>query len=153
MTGCGPGGPRLYKAGGTVTYNGKPVPQANVVFQHEDGSASSGTTDDAGKFSLTYQGNPKGAAAGKCSVAVNKVAGGSNVPLPIPAGVDTKDPKEMMKLMQKRAEEDKKKLDAGGLTPPKSELPAKYANFKTSGLSYEITSDEAKNNFAIELKD
>lgn len=152
VAGCGTGGPRLYKAGGTVTYNDKPVSDAEVIFQYEDGNSSSGRTDAAGKFTLLYFGNPKGAAAGKCLVSVNKsaaLAGSGN-----PAGTDTNDPAEMMKRMKQVGEETMKSASSGGsYVAPKGELPAKYSDFKSSGLSFEITTDETKNNFDIVLKD
>lgn len=135
-----------------MTYNDKPVSDAEVIFQYENGNSSSGRTDAAGKFTLLYFGNPKGAAAGKCLVSVNKSAAlaGSG----LPAGTETKDPMEMMKLMQKAGEDTMKKAsDGGSYVAPKGELPAKYSDFKTSGLSYEITTDESKNNFDIVLKD
>ena len=74
-SGCGPGGPRLYKAGGTVTYKKAPLPGAQVTFSYDDGNFASGYTDAAGKFTLTYLNNPAGARAGKCKVSVSKKPG------------------------------------------------------------------------------
>lgn len=147
IAGCGPGGPSLYKAGGTVTHNGQPVSGANVTFQYEDGNSASGVTDAAGKYTLTYLGNPKGAAVGKCMVSVSKIAAIAGTPSG--SSDASKDPAAMIKMM-KGIGEAQMKGEAG---PPKSELPAKYVDFKTSGLSFEITTDEAKNNFDIVLKD
>jgi hypothetical protein len=148
IAGCGPGGPSLYKAGGTVTYNGQPVSGANVTFQYEDGNSASGVTDAAGKYTLTYLGNPKGAAVGKCMVSVSKIAAIAGAPSGSSAEA-SKDPAAIMKMMQGMGEAQMK----GEAGPPKNELPAKYVDFKTSGLSFEITTDEAKNNFEIVLKD
>lgn len=143
IAGCGPGGPRLYKAGGTVTYNGKPVEGAQVTFGYPDGNFANGVTDAAGKFQLVYMGRV-GALPGKCVVAVSKVstpAPSGNAP---PAGAD---PAEMAKAM----EEFKKSQDKAGR--PKSEIPEKFADPKISGLTYEVTTDEKANDFNIELKD
>lgn len=151
IAGCGTPGPRVYKAGGTVTYNGQPVSGAAVTFKYEDGNSAAASTDAAGKFNLTYMGNPKGAAAGKCTVAVSKIAGPAG--MTPPSGPASKDPMEMTKMMQKMGEDQLKKAESGQSTAPKNELPAKYAEFSTSGFSFEITTDESKNNFDIPLKD
>jgi len=140
----------LYKAGGTVTYNGKAVAGANVVCQYDDDDSCSGTTDAAGKFTLTSATSAKGAKAGKGTILVTKTAGET---APIAAG-PSKDPMDMMKMMQKGVEKNKDKMMQGQADiTPKSELPAKYANAKTSDLKFEITSDEKKNNFEVVLKD
>jgi hypothetical protein len=155
MVGCGPGGPTLYKAGGTVTYKDKPVPDATVTFQYADGNSASGTTDAAGKFSLAYLGNPKGAAAGTCKVSVVKTEAKASMAPPISDASKSRDPAEMMKLMQKAGGDNLKNPEGkvGGVAAGKNELPAKYGNFTTSGLSHEITTDEKKNDFSIVLTD
>lgn len=150
ITGCG-SGPSLYKAGGTVTYKGQPVSNAAVTFYYgeDDGNFAVGQTDTNGKFNLSYLGSPKGAKPGKCNVSVTKFETTSV------AAPKTTDPLEMTKAMAKIGDEQKKKQGAGGGEPagPKNDLPAKYANVKTSGLTYEITTDEKKNDFAIVLAD
>src|SRR5678809_957740 len=87
VAGCGDGGPRLYKAGGTVTYKSAPVEAAQVTFAYEDGEFANGTTDKDGKFQLVYKGKPGGAALGKCKVTVVKQAGATAVAsAPTPTG-------------------------------------------------------------------
>jgi hypothetical protein len=46
MAGCGPSGPRTYEVSGTVTWNGKPLPQGDIVFLPVDGAVA----PDAGKI-------------------------------------------------------------------------------------------------------
>jgi hypothetical protein len=140
MSGCGPGGPRVYKAGGTVTYNNKPVEGAQVTFGYADGNFANGVTDAAGKFQLVYMGNPGGAPPGKCDVGISKISA------PSITAPTTTDPSKMMEAM-------KEFQKAKDKAPPKSEIPLKYANPAASGLKYEITTDEKANNFTIDLKD
>lgn len=148
--GCGPGGPRLYKAVGTVTYKEKPVENAIVNFYYEDGNAASGVTDAAGKFELGYLGRPGGAAAGKCTVSVVPAA-------PAPSGSPA--PAGKMELSKMSPEEQKKMATIANpqsaVPPPASAsatLPAKYGDPKTSGLQFEVQANN-NNNFPIVLKD
>ena len=62
------------------------------------------------------------------------------------------DPAAMMNMM-KKYDEAKKAKEAAGEAVSKNELPAKYADSKKSGLSFEVTTDEKKNDFAIVLAD
>jgi len=150
VAGCGPGGPRLYKAGGTVTYKEKPVEGATVTFLYADNNFASGVTDPAGKYVLSYGARGNGAALGKCTVTVFKPKMSDTVPPP----ADEKDPTKRMKAMQDREAEVKKRLEqekAGGAEA--ALLPAKYSDVKTTPLSFEVTADEAKNDFPIVLAD
>ncbi|MFN0018367.1 MAG: hypothetical protein ACKVP0_08915 [Pirellulaceae bacterium] len=148
ISGCGSGGPSLYKAGGTVTFKGQPVSDATVNFLYADGSAATGVTDAAGKFSLAYSGNPKGAAVGKCSVSVTKIA--STISTTGGSVDSSKDPAAMMNMM-KKFDEAKKAKEASGEKTSKNDLPAKYEDPKKSGLSFEVTTDPLKNDFSIVL--
>ena len=157
VAGCGEPGPRLYKAGGTVTYKSAPVEGAEVTFAYDDGEFASGTTDAAGKFQLAYKGKPGGAALGKCKVTITKVPGVKTV-APA-AATDTKvikseadykaQEKAKMDAMLKFAEE-KKAMDAAG---GQSLIPKKYSDPSTSGFAFEIVADESKNVFPLDLKD
>jgi hypothetical protein len=51
MVGCGQ--PTMAKVSGTVTWQGKPVPDAMVQFVHKNRPGATGRTDAAGRFSLT----------------------------------------------------------------------------------------------------
>ena len=59
MSGCGGGTEPLHRVSGTVTYEGKPVPNVNVIFTPKGGSGRPGTavTDANGKFAsaTTYE--------------------------------------------------------------------------------------------------
>lgn len=62
-TGCGSG----YSLGtvtGTVTLDGKPLPQATVTFSRGKGRTSVGTTDEQGRYKLLYTVNQQGAEPG-----------------------------------------------------------------------------------------
>jgi hypothetical protein len=74
IAGCGPSRPRLYPVTGTVTYKDQPVAGAQVTFVSAEGRPAQGTTDAAGKFSLTTFESGDGAATGSCKVTVAKLA-------------------------------------------------------------------------------
>lgn len=74
IAGCG--GEKLPGLGivsGTVTMDGKPVPDATIVFTPKEGgaTASFGQTDTAGKYELYYSRGNKGAKVGEHSVTIN----------------------------------------------------------------------------------
>ena len=63
VPGCGRG-PKIGHVNGTVTLDGKPVPNATVIFvpRHaKPRSPSYGWTDDAGRYRLAYSRNRLGA--------------------------------------------------------------------------------------------
>ncbi|MBM4097163.1 MAG: carboxypeptidase regulatory-like domain-containing protein [Planctomycetes bacterium] len=73
LVGCGSSG--IVSVSGTLTYKGKPVTNAFVNFVPADGGRPSmGETDAAGKFTLTYDPQTKGAKAGKHKVFVTRNA-------------------------------------------------------------------------------
>ena len=62
-------GPTLAPVTGTVTMNGKPLRNVKVAFHPDpdkktEGLGSTGTTDDAGAFTLTYDDGRPGAVVG-----------------------------------------------------------------------------------------
>lgn len=73
--GCGGGTddtPQLGEVNGSVTLDGSPVPNATVSFHPLDGGrTSTAVTDEAGMYSLTYNGTVKGAKVGQHEVAVS----------------------------------------------------------------------------------
>lgn len=150
-SGCGSGGPRLYKAGGTVTYKDKPLENAMVNFFYEDGSSAAGLSDASGKFELNYLGRTGGAAAGKCSVTVVMTAPASSVSV-APGGkmdVSKMSPDEQKKKMAMPSPQTAIPAATG---TPAVVLPAKYSDPKTSGLQFEIQANN-NNNIPIVLKD
>jgi hypothetical protein len=68
-TGCG----SSYSLGtvtGTVTLDGKPLPQATVTFSRGQGRMSVGTTDEDGRYQLQYSARQKGAEPGSHKVRI-----------------------------------------------------------------------------------
>jgi len=143
--GCSGGGPRLYKAGGTVKRNNKPVEGAQVTFAYDNGNFANGHTDAEGKFQLTYQNLPGGTVPGKCTVTVSKMGRSATEPTP-----------EVLKAPPKSAEEQKAKMLARQkLMADATKRAAETSpdDFTKTGFTFEITTDETKNNFNIEIKD
>jgi hypothetical protein len=116
---------------GTVTYNGKPVEGANVTFVPEKGPIGTGTTDAAGKYSITTDGKP-GAIVGKHGVMIGKFTA-------VEGTTETATPEDMMKMASKMGK------GAASLSNP-GEIPAKYGTTQGSGLSADVAagSDNVK---------
>jgi hypothetical protein len=103
---------------GVVTVDDKPIAQASVAFIGKDGARlASASTDGAGKFKLR-------AALGKNVVTVAKAPPGGPAP----------PPSDEPQLMPTEGEYVKMQKAAAG-----SEVPAKYGDPKTSGISFDIT--------------
>jgi hypothetical protein len=70
--GGGPGDmPDIGNVSGTVKVDGQPKSKLQVVFQPKDGRPSSGTTDDAGQYTLRYSQEEDGAKVGKGVFSIN----------------------------------------------------------------------------------
>jgi hypothetical protein len=65
--------PGLGRVTGTITMDGKPVPNALVSFEPVDGSGATamGRTDEQGKYELWYSRGNKGAKTGEHLVRIN----------------------------------------------------------------------------------
>lgn len=72
LVGCGQdSGPALANVTGTVTLDGKPLPDAAVTFYPADGGRpSQGFTDESGKYTLRFTGTKEGAVVGQNTVQV-----------------------------------------------------------------------------------
>ena len=73
ILGCGGGGGDAVPLGsvsGIVTFDDKPLENAQVLFQPETGRASMGETDSNGKFNLAYTATKKGALIGSHVVII-----------------------------------------------------------------------------------
>ncbi len=119
---------------GSVTYNGSPVDGAMVTFRpaSEGAQGAFARTDAEGKYELSSSAAAtSGVVPGEYNVTVTKTeVGQSNV----------------------ASEEDPDYNPyAAGPSKPKSVLPKKYADAKTSGLEFTVTSGE--NDLPIELTD
>lgn len=99
LTGCGGG--NVVAVSGTLTYKGKPVPNAIVHFVPDAGRPSMGETDADGRFTLTYDPQTKGAERGKHRVFVMRnVTAEANLPGAVP-GVAPKMSAEMSEFFAK----------------------------------------------------
>ncbi|ADB16662.1 hypothetical protein Psta_1988 [Pirellula staleyi DSM 6068] len=105
---------------GKVTLQGTPVAGATVLTTHEDPSKPGGyaTTDADGTFTLTTYVQGDGAVPGKHFVSVKKIAGGAATETEF--NPDTYNPN-------------------GGQSQVAHELPVKYSEFSTSGLTVTVT--------------
>ena len=72
LVGCGGKGdtPEIARVTGTVTRNGKPVPNLMVNFMPEAGRPSWGQTDAEGHYEMVYDENNKGVKLGRNKVYV-----------------------------------------------------------------------------------
>ena len=71
ITGCGHDGPQRAPVIGTITFDGKPLAKANVVFAPESGERSaSGITDAEGHFQLGTLSINDGAIVGNHQVTI-----------------------------------------------------------------------------------
>ena len=131
LCGCGGGvndAPKTVSAKGIVTYKGNPVSNHSVAFvPDEEGMLASGTTDSAGRFTLTTSATGDGAVPGKYKVAISIVP---EEVAPMPGFPEEKD-----------------------YMPPVSPLPKKYTDVNTSDLLFTVETDASKNDFKIELTD
>jgi hypothetical protein len=116
FVGCG-NGPRTASVIGSITYQGKPVPNANVSFTpvDEKGRAATGLTDSGGRFTLGTFTASDGAIPGSYRVSV--IARGPER-APKPGEVNSGMPGEMM--------------------PGDPIIPTKYFAPDTSGLTFDV---------------
>jgi hypothetical protein len=130
--------PRVAPVQGRVLFNGEPVAGADVTFICEGAPRfSAGKTDEQGNFTLSTFGPGDGAILGVNKVTVTKSAGpGEGL------GGDLPDPEAYFRAIDEmeRAEE------AG---EPTSELPARYADPKTSDLSVTVTEGENQSDLKL----
>jgi len=84
LVGCGgPEHPDVGRVSGVVTLDGKPLPEATVMFQPTEGRASIATTDSAGKYSLIYLDGVPGARLGAHKVIIRTEIPGEDGQPPI----------------------------------------------------------------------
>lgn len=113
LVGCGPEGRETVPVSGTVTLDGTAVADAGVMFTGpEGGNPVATTTDASGNFSLD-------AVPGSNQVAVSKSKTIGEAPAPSDDGTMPE--------------------DTGA--PPEVEwiIPMKYANYRTSGLTVDVS--------------
>ncbi|MCX7421177.1 MAG: hypothetical protein NT013_16770 [Planctomycetia bacterium] len=153
--GCGESGLiPVARTSGVVTYQGKPVEGADVIFVPEGISrTASGRTNASGEFSMTTYNTNDGAIVALNTILVVKEAdqASSAPPDMSKIGTDEEGGKKAM------AEYQKKMLSTPMNAKAKKEsgpalIPRKYSDLKTSGLKLSVVAGE-KNHFKIELKD
>lgn len=131
VPGCGGGGADAGTVAvtGSITLDGKPVDKASVGFIGKEGARlASAQTDAAGKFTIR-------AAMGKNVVTVAKASANPIAP-----------PSNEPQLMPSQQEYQKMQQET------KSDVPAKYADPKTSGLSIDVTEKTKDVEFALSSK-
>ena len=113
LPGCGGSGLSLGTVSGKVTCQGKPVTVGTVVFVPEKGPSASGALDANGRYALSTKSPGDGAVVGKHRVIVSPPTKG----LPLEPG---------------------KRPSPRTVVKPISNIPLKFQNVKTSGLSADV---------------
>ena len=124
LPGCGEGpeGPDMAPVSGIITLDGKPLPDAEVVFVGETFEGY-GRTNEEGHYSLV-----RGAPIGNCKVYVMKKAA-SGTPGSIDMSIEGMD-EEQMRAMSASG--------AGPSTAAKPLLPPEYSDPKLTRLTIEV---------------
>jgi hypothetical protein len=68
--GCGSSGPEIAYVTGRVTMDGKPLPNATVVFIPENGRPAGARTDENGEYVLNFTEGRQGAIPGKNAIRI-----------------------------------------------------------------------------------
>jgi hypothetical protein len=128
--GGGSSGPPVYPVTGVVKLKGQPVVGADIIFSLKDGSASSfGRTDANGKYELTTRKSSDGALPGDYLVAISKTDDAAQAQTFVPQ----EDSKNYNPFVGK---------NPTPRPPPKSGIPEKYGNVKTSGLTARVGTEK-----------
>lgn len=130
--GCGSearkGADPVYPVTGVITYRGKPVVQADVTFFNAEKNRSAfGKTNDKGEYKLTTFSSNDGAVEGPHVVTIVKL----EMP-PETAPAAAVESENYVPPGFGESTEPK---------PPKSDLPEKYADQTTSGLTATVKTD------------
>lgn len=132
LVGCGSSdsGPPMGDVTGTVTYQGKPVSGASILFvpTTRETPAGAAVTDSNGKYRLSISGQKQGAVTGAYQVSIALSAPFDG---PIPAGMNPEYAKEIY--------------------PGKPLIPQKYFSATKSGLTANV--EPGHNTFDFALQD
>lgn len=130
-TGCSKGsGLKTGSVSGTVTFNGQPVANAQVVFQPKEGGQNAiGTTDSNGRYTL-MTGTDKGAIIGTHRVSVTVQQGAAQL-----SSIDATDPSAAYGQAMAAAASGQ---PLAAQNPSSGGIPAKYGNPATSGLEFTV---------------
>ena len=74
LAGCGSDGPEIAGVEGTVTMDGKPLPNAAVVFVPEGGRPAGARTDENGHYVLNFSAGRQGAIPGKSRIRISTLS-------------------------------------------------------------------------------
>ncbi|MGQ9823273.1 MAG: carboxypeptidase-like regulatory domain-containing protein [Thermogutta sp.] len=129
--GCSKGsGLKTGSVSGTVTFQGKPVANAQVVFQPKQGGQNAvGTTDANGRYTL-MTGTDRGALIGEHRVTVTVQSGAEKL-----SGIDAADPSAAYGQAMVAAASGR---PPAAQTPSAGGIPAKYGDPATSGLEFTV---------------
>ena len=132
ISGCGESVPDTVSAGGTVSFNDKPLANASVNFIPENGKSANGVTDSQGKFTLTTFQPNDGAIVGTHKVTVT-IVNTEEVPEIIP--------------------DDYSYTNAGSADDAAADggIPTIYTDPASTPLKYEVKVGE-DNNFEVKLE-
>ena len=114
----------IVKAGGSVTYHKRPLANVAVTFHPKSGRPATGTTDAAGRFTLSTLQAGDGAAVGSYKVSIC-MSGAPPMPGP---------------------------TEAKKFSPDAPSLPLKFSNPETSGLTANVEASSS-NLFPFDLTD
>ena len=128
LVGCG--GRSLGKVSGVVTYKGKPLEGASVMFIAKDARPAQGTSDASGRYELTTSDLGDGAAAGEHTVIISKT--------------------EIVPPNQRS--KDAKGRQGEGYEETRETLPVKYTRLMETPLKATVKPGEV-NEFPFELTD
>lgn len=133
--GCGEGGPPLLKVEGKVTFDGKPLENAELTFapdpSNKDVTAGSAMTADDGTYKARYQ-SRFGLAEGKYKISIRKI--------------ETKDTAKLPPELKG----DPTQLEMMGAF--KQSLPDKYASLDKSSFTIEVKADAGPFDFELDSK-
>jgi hypothetical protein len=141
FTGCNSSG--TLPVTGKVTKGGQPVEGAVVSFvpQAPEGNAASGTTDTTGTYKLTTFEHGDGALPGSYKVSITKFPGAATAAGSAPTSAPTEYSESAIDAAYREMEaKGESFLNPKGVQEARNELPAKYANAQSSGLTAEVTS-------------
>jgi len=154
ISGCGggSGGLELAPVGGIVLYKGEAVEGAVVEFWREKSPTRSiGTANESGEFTMGSFTPNDGAPVGECQVTVTKQTMAVN---PNSDSEEISDPPATKAGILEQVEKGPsaiRELYRKGFRP-RNLLPAKYADPKTSGLTFEVKAG-VKNQATFRLED
>ncbi|MFQ5731012.1 MAG: hypothetical protein ACE5KM_03550 [Planctomycetaceae bacterium] len=135
---------------GQVTYKGRPVANATITIQPENGSLGFAQTDTEGKF-VAKTGAKDGVAVGQCTITVEAFiggGGGGGAEPTIDEGSAAQNPNAGDDMRKRMMNERTKKGAA-----PKSLIPAKYGKLATTPLKGIEIPASGKTDYEIKLTD